>query len=248
MAYWAFAGNQLKRIAISGGAPVRIADAELPYGASWSADGTILFGQPTGIMRVSANGGTPELVIPAKEGEQVDSPQLLPDGDSVLFTVTTASGSTRWDEAQIVVQSLSTGARTVVVQGGSDARYLPTGHLVYALEDSLLAVAFDAASHTVSGGAVPLVQGVRRVPISATTTATANYGVSNDGALVYVAGALVLRTSDSSGWTAKVGRRHWRPPSDRITVLKCRRMGPAWRSSSRAIFGSGTTDAARSHI
>jgi serine/threonine-protein kinase len=60
--------------------------------------------------------------------------------------------------------------------------------LVYALEDRLLAVAFDAESHTVSGGAVPVVQGVRRVPVSATNTATANYGVSNDGALVYVAG------------------------------------------------------------
>ena len=57
-------------------------------------------------MRVSANGGTPELVIPANEGEQVHGPQLLPDGDSVLFSVTTATGATRWDEAQIVVQSL----------------------------------------------------------------------------------------------------------------------------------------------
>jgi eukaryotic-like serine/threonine-protein kinase len=189
--YYAAAGNQLKRIAITGGAPVKIADAVNPFGASWGADGTILFGQPKGIMRVSANGGTPELVIPAKEGEQVDSPQLLPDGDSVLFTVTTASGSTRWDEAQIVVQSLSTGARTVVVQGGSDARYVPTGHLIYALEESLFAVAFDPASHTVSGGPVSVVQGVARTPDPATLTATANYGVSNDGALVYVAGGFV---------------------------------------------------------
>jgi serine/threonine-protein kinase len=189
--YAAAGGNQLKRIAITGGAPVRIADAVNPFGASWSADGTILFGQPKGIMRVSANGGTPELVIPAKEGEQVDSPQLLPDGDSVLFTVTTASGSTRWDQAQIVVQSLSTGARTVMVQGGSDARYVPTGHLIYASEESLFAVAFDPASRSVSGGALSVVQGVARALDPAINTATANYGVSNDGALVYVAGGLV---------------------------------------------------------
>ena len=188
--FWAVAERQLKRIALSGGAPVRIAEATNPYGVSWEVDNTILFGQPKGIMRVSASGGTPELVIPAKEGEQVDSPQLLPDGDSVLFTVTTATGSTRWDKAQIVVQSLTTGARTVVVQGGSNARYLPTGHLVYALENNLLAVAFDAESHTASGGAVPVVQGVRRVPVPATTTATANYGVANDGALVYVTGGV----------------------------------------------------------
>src|SRR5688572_10555829 len=68
-----------------------------------------------GIMRVSANGGTPELVIPAKEGEQIDGPQLLPDDDSVLFSVTTGSGNSRWDEAQIVVQSLSTGTRKMLL-------------------------------------------------------------------------------------------------------------------------------------
>ena len=195
VAYFAFAGTQLKRIPISGGASVKIADATNLYGASWGTDGTILFGQPEGIMRVSANGGTPELVIPAREGEQVDSPQLLPDGESVLFSVTTAGNSTRrWDDAQIVVQSLSTGARTVVVQSGSDARYLPTGHLIYAREESLFAVAFDAATRAIVGSAVPVMQGVARAPDPAGTTATANYGVSNNGTLVYVAGGLGART------------------------------------------------------
>ncbi len=191
VAYYAFAGSQLKRIPISGGASVKIADATNLYGASWGADGTILFGQPKGIMRVSATTGTPELVIPAKEGEQVDSPQLLPDGDSVLFSVATgASSTTRWDDAQIVVQSLSTGARTVVVQGGSDARYLPTGHLIYAREENLFAVAFDAATKAIFGSAVPVVQRLARAPNPAGTTATANYSVSNTGTLVYVAGGL----------------------------------------------------------
>ena len=106
---------------------------EAPFGASWGPDNTILFGQPEGIMRVSANGGTPELVIKANEGEQVDGPQLLPDGDSVLFSVTTGQGPRGGTQAQIVVQSLRTGERKVVLQGGSDARYVPTGHLVYAL-------------------------------------------------------------------------------------------------------------------
>ncbi|MET0166921.1 MAG: protein kinase, partial [Vicinamibacterales bacterium] len=191
VAYYAFAGSQLKRIPISGGASVKIADATNLYGASWGADGTILFGQPQGIMRVSATAGTRELVIPAKEGEQVDSPQLLPDGDSVLFSVATDASSTkRWDDAQIVVQSLSTGARTVVVQGGSDARYLPTGHLIYAREENLFAVAFDAATKAISGSAVPVVQRLARAPDPAGTTATANYSVSNTGTLVYVAGGL----------------------------------------------------------
>src|SRR5262245_2639155 len=61
-----FNDGNLKRMAVSGGAPVVICGAENPFGVSWGADNTLLFGQPKGIMRVSANGGTPQLVIPTK--------------------------------------------------------------------------------------------------------------------------------------------------------------------------------------
>ena len=107
-------------------------------------------------MRVSANAGTPELVIPAGKGEVMYGPQLLPDVDSVLFSVTTGLGVTRWDQAQVVVQSLRTGKRTVVLRGGSDARYIPTGHLIYALGAALFAVRFDSDRLTVSGAPVSI--------------------------------------------------------------------------------------------
>jgi serine/threonine-protein kinase len=175
-------GQQLKRVALTGGAPVIIAsDLSVPLGASWEADGTIIFGQADGIYRVSANGGTPELVVAAQEGERLSPAALLPGGDAVLFSATTTPS---WNEAQIAVQSLSTGERTGLISGGSDVRYLPTGHLVYALGDGLFAVAFDAATLTVSGGPVSLVQGVVR----AIVTGAASYGISNDGTLVYITG------------------------------------------------------------
>ncbi len=193
VAYWDEPAKQLARIGITGGAPVLIAQAPSNiFGANWAPDDAILFGQPEGILRVSANGGTPELVIPAQASEQMDSPQLLPDGESVLFSVTTGTGPTRWDAAQIAVQSLRTGERTVVLRGGSDARYLPTGHLVYALEDGLFAVAFDVDRLEIRGGAVLMVEAVLR-PIGdiIQTTATANYGVSDQGTLVYLQGSAV---------------------------------------------------------
>jgi len=64
----------------------------------------------------------------------------------VLFTLaSTARQLTNpaayWDEAQIVVQSLESGQRTVVVQAGKDARYL-SGHLLYVRQGTLLAVPF----------------------------------------------------------------------------------------------------------
>ncbi|MGH8648697.1 MAG: TolB family protein, partial [Burkholderiales bacterium] len=176
---------KLKKIAVTGGASVTIAEVDNPYGASWGPDNQILVGQGTeGIVRVSANGGTPELVIPAREGEQAEGLQLLPDGDSVLFSVTTASGNARWDAAHIVVQSLSTGNRTVVLQGGNSARYVPTGHLIYALGDGLFAVAFDVGRRAVTGGPVSVVDGIGRSG-NAALRSTLQYAASDAGTLVY---------------------------------------------------------------
>jgi eukaryotic-like serine/threonine-protein kinase len=200
--------GRLKRIGIDGGVPVVICAAGNPFGASWGTDNTILFGQATGIMRVSANGGTPELMIRAKEGEQVYGPQLLPDRHSVLFSVTTASGPARWDAAQIVVQSLSTGVRKVLLQGGSDARYVSTGHLVYALGDALLAVRFDVGRLEVERGPVSAVNRVVRAGDPGTNTGAANYGISDSGTLVYVKSGSALWNSGAIG-TVPTGTLVW---------------------------------------
>jgi Tol biopolymer transport system component len=185
VAYVSSAG-ELKKIAIGGGTPVTLCSAEFPYGASWTRDNTILLGQRRGIVRVSANGGTPELIVAAGEGEELYGPQLLPGGRSVLFIVAKGQGPNRWEQAQVAVQSLSSGQRTVVVQRGSDAHYLPTGHLVYAVADGVFGTLFDAERLTVTGAAVPLVQGVQRA--QGVVAVGSNYAVSDTGTLVYVAG------------------------------------------------------------
>ena len=202
LGYWSGSDLQLKKIAPMGGASVTLCDATNPFAVSWGSDDTIVYRQPEGIMRVSANGGTPELVVPTESAEQVDSPQMLPGGEWVLFTLTSASGPTRWDEAQIVVQSLESGERKILWEGGSDARYVPTGHLVYALEEVLFALPFDLASLEVSGGPVPVVEGVRRT-VSSTDAATVNYGFSDRGTLIYVPGSVgsrsILALADRNG-------------------------------------------------
>ena len=115
--FWA--GGQLKKVAMSGGAAVTLGDVANPWGASWGADDTILVGQgPDGIWRVPGTGGTPEVVIPVEDGDQAHGPQMLPGGEWVLFTLRPA-GSGSWDAAQIVVQSLVTGERVVLIEGGA---------------------------------------------------------------------------------------------------------------------------------
>jgi eukaryotic-like serine/threonine-protein kinase len=182
IAFWA--DGRLKRIALGGGAPVAIADALFVWGASWGSDGTIVFGAVDGIYRIPAVGGKPERVIPIQAPEVVFGPEMLPDGDAVLFTVMKDVAS--WDNAQIVAESLSTHKRTVLVDGGSDARYAAPDRLVYALRDQLFAIAFDPGTLSVSGVPALIGQGVMRARFG--STGTANYGVSADGTLVYVRG------------------------------------------------------------
>lgn len=84
--YWSGSERQLKKIALSGGAPVTITDAVSAGSFSWDADDTIVYGQlGKGILRISANGGTPELIVKA-ENETSIHPQILSDGKSLLFS------------------------------------------------------------------------------------------------------------------------------------------------------------------
>jgi dipeptidyl aminopeptidase/acylaminoacyl peptidase len=113
----------------------------------------------------------------------------MPGSQQVLFTLATGTEWDRWDKARVVVQSLPSGERKVLVEGGSDARYVPTGHLVYATGGTVFAVAFDARRLEVTGGAVPMVEAVRRA--NGRQTGTTQFNVSNSGALAYLPGPLV---------------------------------------------------------
>jgi serine/threonine protein kinase/Tol biopolymer transport system component len=196
LVFYSQADQQLKRIAVSGGATVRICEATNPLGVSWGAD-AITFGQGArGIMRVSANGGKPELLVGVKEGEVAHGPQLLPSGQTILFTLASGGGGNRWDTAKIVVQSLRTGERKTLIEDGSDARYLPTGHIVYARSGVLFAVPFDAERLQVTPGPVPVIEGVRRA--AATATGTAQFSVSNTGSLIYIPGPATTTANEQA--------------------------------------------------
>ncbi len=96
--------QQLKKIAVRGGAPVTLSGTERPFGAPvWGTDDTIVWAQSEGIMRVSANGGTPEVLI-AGDSDLV-LPQMLPDGESVLLS----RGPDQPASGEVVVHSLESG-------------------------------------------------------------------------------------------------------------------------------------------
>ena len=202
--FWA--DGQLKRIEVTGGAAVTLSTMPSPIGTHWGADGTILYGLgQDGIWRVPAAGGTPEQVLLGGEGGILVNPRLLPGGDQVLLTRLRIGA-----DPDVIVESLTTGERTVVVEGGADASYIPTGHLVYLVGDVLLGVSFDPNTRRVAGGAVPLVNGVA----SAGGATRASYAVADAGSLTYIEGAggefSTLAWVDRSGAVEPI-------PTDRLT-------------------------------
>jgi len=185
------AGGAIMKIAVSGGVAVTLAPQTMnaPYGMSWGRDGIVFVEPAKGVMRLPSSGGTPELIVALRNDELAYGPQMLPDGTHVLFTV---SGSSLWETGRVVVESVKSHERKTVLEGGADARFVPTGHLLYASSGVLFGVPFDMRRLQPAGGATPVVEGIRR---AANSTPAAFFDVSHNGTLVYAPGP----TSSSFG-------------------------------------------------
>ncbi len=169
--------RKMKKIAVTGGAPVILCDTGLRVlGASWSRDETIVYSQlPDGVMRVSANGGTPEPLMKVdlasiQEGGFPAFPRILPDGKTLLYTSVIQLSPLK---AKIMLQSLASGEHRELFEG-INAEYISTGHLVYGLgaadDADLFAVPFNLDALEVTGSPVSLIEGIteRRVSQSGT--------------------------------------------------------------------------------
>ena len=137
---------------------------------------------------VSADGGAPEsfLVPRGPDGVSVESyqayPSWRPDGNAVIFTVLRYNH----EALRLSIRSVDGRERRVPVESAGNGVALQSGHLVFARNDGLPAVAFDLSSHTVRGSPVPLLQDAFRDP--AMEPALAHYSLSRDGAPVYARG------------------------------------------------------------
>jgi eukaryotic-like serine/threonine-protein kinase len=179
-----FAEGKLKKVSVSGGAPIVVADASNPRGASWSTDDTIIFAPtPESVLwQVSTTGGPPRAVttLDSGKGEAAHRwPSTLPDGRTVLYSAGTSDSD--WDNTEIVAQSLETGQRRTLFKGGASPRYVPTGHLVYANAGNLFAAPFDVKRLALTGDPVAIVDGVL-----VNGNLSAQFSFSNTGSLVYV--------------------------------------------------------------
>jgi eukaryotic-like serine/threonine-protein kinase len=188
IAFYSGASQAIKKIAVSGGSAVTLCAVPQPLGISWGLWG-IHFGQARpgwsdrGIMEISPDGGKPRLVIAVRNGEWAGSPQFL-DRETVLFTFLEGEPFDRWDKARIVVQSLKSGQRTTLIEGGSDGRYVPSGHVVYARGGVVYGIPFDVRQLRTSGGPVPMLEGVNHPG----AYGIAMWSLADNGTLLYVRG------------------------------------------------------------
>jgi Tol biopolymer transport system component len=158
------AGGKLKKVSLRTGIVATIADAANIRGEAWGDDDSILF-TPSGsasIWRVPASGGKPAPLTETHEGELSHRwPQLLPGSRSVLFTIWNDTG---FEGGRIAVQSLDTGERKVLVQGGGYGRVIPVdgarGYLLYAQDEGMLAAPFDLQRLELTAPPVPVFNGV----------------------------------------------------------------------------------------
>jgi serine/threonine-protein kinase len=208
-----FAGTSLKKIAVDGGAVMTLCEAPNGRGASWGDDGGIVFSQSVGaygLKRVPSGGGVVEAVGELPAGRLTQRwPEVLPGGRGVIYTE--HDDITDFDSASVLVKPSNGGAK-VLVKGGYDGRFLPSGHLVWVQNGKLLGAPFDLERLATTGPPALVLDGF----VADTNTGAAQLDVSRSGALAYVPGA-VSSQARRIDWLAKDG-----------TVSTLRKTPSAW--------------------
>jgi len=188
-----FAGGELKKVAVAGGMPVVIGRTGAPRGAVWTTDGRIIFADrqaESGVILVAPASGGNAAVLPAPPGS-LWWPSLLPgeewivgsseDRRLVLWSLKEKRGYRLSIAGPVPLES----SDTVSLVAGSYPRYVASGHLLYLVGNTLMALPFDPRRLRVLGPPAPVVQGVRQE----SSDAAGQYAVSGDGTLLFARGA-----------------------------------------------------------
>ncbi|MFV1981169.1 MAG: protein kinase, partial [Rhodothermia bacterium] len=170
-------GSTLMKVSSSGGRPVHIAEIPESMGGIWTSAGDIFTFQFQGLelVKVSSNGGSVEVVKTATRNEGLGAlPAILPGNRTILLSSPVGLRSL----------SLDDGQTNIIHEQGSQPRFAPTGHLIFALPGRLMAAPFDYEAVALTGSPVPVAEGVRTEVVRR----AAQYTFSQTGTLVYVAG------------------------------------------------------------
>ena len=168
--------DRLAKIPAEGGKPLELGTGFPNTTAHWAPDDTIVFENRGKIYRVSAAGGTAEVVAEGGTDPRYDTPFALGDGRHILIGV--REGGT-WS---VAVLDTDSGEIRKLVEDAVGPGYLPTGHLTFGRDDTVWAQAFDVDSLEVSGTPFPLRSGVSMA------VGRPQLAVAPNGTMTYVPG------------------------------------------------------------
>lgn len=207
------AGGKMRKVALAGGPSIDICDVPNTFiRGHWGESGLIAF-TDNGLKTVPATGGTPQtvlllqdpdapsataatpppagVIVEASEKGPLYAAHLLPGGRTVIFTQRPRNN---WETAHVDALDLQTRERKTLLTNAADARYLPSGHLVFMRKAALLAVAFDSRRVEVTGEPTALVADVMQAQNARNAvgdTGAGQYAISQNGTLVYASGGIV---------------------------------------------------------
>jgi serine/threonine-protein kinase len=177
-----------------------------PRGGYWTSDDVIYFGMiNAGLFRVPASGGAPVAVTTLDSTNKEIShryPSMLPDGKTVVFTIKQSTIST-FDDAIIAAENLETHKRTILVRGGTFAKYFPAGYLLYSRGESIWAAAMDAGSVTLTSPAVAVATGGMMNPFSG----IGNFDIADNGTFLYSPVGAIRDLTMKLAWLRPDGTR-----------------------------------------
>jgi serine/threonine-protein kinase len=212
------ADGKLKRIPAEGGGVEILAEMAGPRGASWGPDGTIVFSPDysAGLFGVPVSGGAVKAVSTLDTTRFERShrwPQILPDGEWILYTIGNENSPNSYTDAELAIQSLKTGERHILNVRGEMARYVAPGYLIVARNGTLMAAPFSLKEFKTTEALQPVLDDVAGDPGSGISY----FDVSRTGSLVYIAGA--QNTERELVWVSMDGTTEPLPlPSDAYSI------------------------------
>lgn len=138
-------------------------------------------------------------------------PQFLPGAQSIILTRQLGE---ELSDARVEVLSLKDRKPRVLVSDAADARYVSTGHLVFARQGTLMAVPSNLSRLETTANPVVMLSDVMqsqngtRGPLR---TGSAQVAISTTGALAYLAGGI---TPDRPSHLLSLDRRGAETPLD----------------------------------
>jgi serine/threonine-protein kinase len=197
----------LRKVAVDGGPVIEIpgvVGTAFDAGAHWHSSGSIVYtphAGADGIWSVPEAGGTPRQIVTRQPDEaHTIWPQLLGDGELLLYTAPVSSGSVR--DLKTILYDLRTGDRFVVAEGGTYARYVSAGHIVYTDgAGTVFARPVDLRARRATGPAFPVQAGVR---VSYWGAGAASLQISTSGTAAFVRGSTAAL--HRIGWIDRQGR------------------------------------------